>query len=77
MSKREYWQVFRAPLALAVLSLVGLLSALLGDGLADLLSWCALGVVVGVALAYRAPSPAPEAHHITAPTCQGKNSSLP
>ncbi|BGD83701.1 hypothetical protein CRPA11_22380 [Pseudomonas aeruginosa] len=42
--------IFRWPLLLALLGLFGLLSALLGDGLYDLLSWLALGtplVLVG------------------------------
>jgi len=37
------------PVALAVLSAVGLLSALLGDGAWDALSWAALGLPTGVA----------------------------
>jgi len=36
--------IFRWPVALAVLSTFGLLSALLGDGVFDLLSWISLGV---------------------------------
>ena len=59
MSNLDYWRIFRAPLALAALSTIGLLAALLGDGLADLVSWCALGFVVWVALVYRAKTPAP------------------
>ena len=58
MPSRDYWRIFRPPLALALLSIFGLLAALLGDGFADLLSWCALGVVVAVALVYRANAPA-------------------
>ena len=37
-SPRTLWQVFRAPLLLAVLSMIGLVAALIGDGLLDLLS---------------------------------------
>lgn len=44
---RSNWQVFRMPLLLAALSLLGLSAALLGDGLADLVSWLSLGSVVG------------------------------
>ena len=59
--KRNLWMVFRWPLALAVLSLVGLVSALVGDGPWDALSWVALGIplaVILVALARaRRPSP--------------------
>ena len=42
-SRRTLWQVFRAPLLLALLSVVGLVAALVGDGLLDLLSWLTLG----------------------------------
>lgn len=44
--KRGLWMIFRWPLLLAVLSLFGLLSALIGDELYDLLSWLSLGVPV-------------------------------
>ncbi|SDI11295.1 hypothetical protein SAMN05216189_1002145 [Pseudomonas delhiensis] len=49
--KRNLWRVFRWPLALAVLSLVGLVSALVGDGPWDALSWVALGIPLVVILA--------------------------
>ncbi|KES24155.1 MULTISPECIES: hypothetical protein [Pseudomonas] len=59
--KRNLWRVFRWPLALAVLSLVGLVSALVGDGPWDALSWFALGIPLVVILAAlaraRRPSP--------------------
>ncbi|PWU31774.1 hypothetical protein DK254_04740 [Pseudomonas sp. RW407] len=59
--KRNLWIVFRWPLALAVLSLVGLVSALVGDGPWDALSWFALGIPLLVILAAlaraRRPSP--------------------
>lgn len=59
--KRNLWMVFRWPLALAVLSLVGLVSALVGDGPWDALSWFALGIPLVVILAAlaraRRPSP--------------------
>lgn len=59
--KRNLWRVFRWPLALAVLSLVGLVSALVGDGPWDALSWFALGIPLVVILAAlaRARRPAP------------------
>lgn len=48
-------QVFAIPLVLAVLSLVGLVAALTGDGLRDALSWATLTVpVAAVAWAIRA-----------------------
>lgn len=36
------WQVFKAPVWLGVFSVVGLISALLGDDVWDLLSWLTL-----------------------------------
>jgi hypothetical protein len=49
--RRGLWLIFRWPLMLALLSLIGLLSALIGDALYDLLSWLSLGVplvIIGV-----------------------------
>ncbi len=40
---RSAWATFRWPLLVAALSIVGLVSALLGDGPWDALSWIALG----------------------------------
>ena len=45
-------QVFAAPLALAILSTVGLISALVGDDIWDVLSWLTLAVPVAVILWY-------------------------
>ncbi len=42
--RRTLWQIFRAPLLLGLLSAVGLLAALIGDGFFDLLSWVALAI---------------------------------
>lgn len=42
------WQVFRIPLAVAVLSLFGLVVALLDDGAWDWIGAAALGVSVAV-----------------------------
>jgi len=39
-------QIFAAPLVVAVISSLGLVSALVGDGLWDSLSWAALAVPV-------------------------------
>ncbi len=51
---RSLRAVFAAPLVMCVLSLIGLVSALAGDGLADWLSWSALAVpVLAVAWAMR------------------------
>jgi hypothetical protein len=41
---------WRWPIALATVTVVGLLSALLGDGVWDALSWVALGIPLGVCL---------------------------
>lgn len=41
-------RTFAAPLAIAAASLVGLVAALVGDGLADAVSWIALAVPLGV-----------------------------
>ncbi len=40
---KNLWQIFRAPLLLALLSIIGLVAALIGDGLLDLVSWLTLG----------------------------------
>lgn len=50
MSRRQAglssWEIWRAPLLMAMLSVVGLLAALLADGLADWVSWASLLVLV-------------------------------
>ncbi|MGH8462983.1 MAG: hypothetical protein ACRESP_06875 [Pseudomonas sp.] len=49
--RRGLWMIFRWPLLLALLSFLGLFSALVGDEVYDLLSWLSLGVpllLVGV-----------------------------
>lgn len=46
--------VFAVPLVLAVATIVGLVSALLGDGILDVVSWVALTVpLLPVAWAFR------------------------
>jgi hypothetical protein len=45
-------QVFAAPLAIAGLSTIGLISALVGDDIWDVLSWLTLAVPVAVILYY-------------------------
>ena len=42
-TRKNLWQIFRAPLLLALLSIIGLVAALIGDGLLDLVSWLTLG----------------------------------
>ncbi|MFW6088218.1 MAG: hypothetical protein ACODAB_00605 [Gemmatimonadota bacterium] len=48
--RRSSAQIWTAPVVIGILSLVGLLAALLGDGVADVLSWLALAVPVGVSV---------------------------
>lgn len=45
-SPQSLGQVFAVPLVIAVLSLVGLVAALTGDGARNALSWIALAVPV-------------------------------
>lgn len=42
---KSLWEIFRAPLAFGLLLLIGLLSALLADGVWDAISWVFLGIV--------------------------------
>ncbi len=49
-NQRALRQVFAMPLLLALISIVGLVAALTGDGFRDTLSWVALGVPVLVAI---------------------------
>ena len=46
--RRTTAQIFAVPAVVAIFTLVGLVSALLGDGWRDALSWAALAVPVGV-----------------------------
>ncbi|NEW86833.1 hypothetical protein DU475_06080 [Rhodopseudomonas sp. WA056] len=45
-------QIFAAPLAIGVITALGLTTALLGDGLWDWISWIALALPVAVAVVY-------------------------
>jgi hypothetical protein len=47
---RSAGEVFRAPMLLAAASVGGLVSALIGDGLWDAVSWLLLGLPVAVAV---------------------------
>jgi hypothetical protein len=47
--RRSIGAVFAIPSALAALSIFGLVSALTGDGLRDVLSWVGLGIPVAAA----------------------------
>lgn len=46
MRRQSLGAIFAAPILIAVLGLVGLVSALTGDGWRDALSWVSLGVPV-------------------------------
>jgi len=45
-------QIFAAPLAVGLISALGLTTALLGDGLWDWMSWVALSLPVALAVVY-------------------------
>ncbi len=44
--KSTFWKVWGIPVIIGIFSLIGLLTALVGDGLYDLLSWILLGIPV-------------------------------
>ncbi|MGL3213351.1 hypothetical protein [Bradyrhizobium sp. BR 1433] len=44
VSHRSLTQIFAAPLVIAIVSAVGLISALVGDGWWDAVSWAGLGL---------------------------------
>lgn len=44
-NKSGLWRIFRWPLALAIVSLIGLVAALVGDAVYDYISWIALGAI--------------------------------
>ncbi|MEJ1095503.1 MULTISPECIES: hypothetical protein [unclassified Pseudoxanthomonas] len=48
MSGAELRRTFGIPAIIALASVVGLVSALIGDGVFDAISWMALGAVIGV-----------------------------
>ena len=54
---RSTMQIWGAPLLLAVLTIVGLIAALLGDGVWDLVSAVALGAPVAAGAWYRLRRP--------------------
>jgi len=44
------WKIFRVPVAIALLSIIGLTAALTGDGWLDILSWLTLAIPPAVVL---------------------------
>jgi uncharacterized membrane protein len=50
MSGAEFRRTFGTPAVIAFASIIGLVSALIGDGIFDAISWVALGTVVGVVM---------------------------
>lgn len=52
MVKSVFWKVWGLPIIIGILSAIGLVSALTGDGLYDLLSWLTLGIPVVLAVWY-------------------------
>lgn len=47
-----FLHVFGRPMILAIISMAGLIAALVGDGVLDVVSWLALGYVVAVTVWY-------------------------
>ena len=50
MKSPVFWPLWGWPLAIAILSAVGLIGALVGDGAWDWLAWIGLGMPAGAAL---------------------------
>lgn len=50
MSGAELRRTFGVPAVIALASIIGLVSALIGDGVFDTVSWIALGTVIGVVM---------------------------
>ena len=46
MSSRTGFQIYRTPAAIALLTIAGLLSALISDSWGDVFAWLTLGAVV-------------------------------
>jgi hypothetical protein len=45
-SNKTLWEIFKMPLLMALLTVIGLLSALLGNGVFDVVSWVCLSIPV-------------------------------
>jgi hypothetical protein len=48
MTGAELRRTFGTPAVIALASIIGLVSALIGDGIFDVISWAALGTLIGV-----------------------------
>jgi hypothetical protein len=57
--RQSLWRIFRWPLLLGFASVVGLISALVGDGVWDILSWLTLASPVAVVAWFCRKPPAP------------------
>lgn len=42
--------IYRVPALIALASMIGLISALIGDGVFDAISWLALGAIIGTVI---------------------------
>ena len=51
-ARRNFWQIFGVPIVLGVISTVGLVAALVGNGVYDALSWITLSIPVIVIAKY-------------------------
>jgi len=59
MKRSPFWSSWGWPLAIAILSAVGLIGGLVGDGAWDWLAWIGLGVPCIAALWFGLPGRAP------------------
>jgi hypothetical protein len=55
MSSQRRIRIWTAPIYLGVVSTIGLVAALLSEGLGDYIAWLALGIPVAVVLWYVPP----------------------
>lgn len=67
---RSLSQIFRAPAVVALASVVGLVSALIADGVWDTLSWLGLGAAVVLAVWHGVVSPSPARAQLAASTAR-------
>ena len=47
--KSNFWKIWGIPIILAIISMIGLITALVGDGVWDAVSWLGLGVPLAIA----------------------------